>query len=418
MINNVKTKLLDIVKRYTKFDKGAEIIVNGIDNAYPERIERTINNSVTAKTASNIMATYISGRGFGDKQDLFIVNKKGLTLKKFLFQISKDIAKQRGVFIHVNWNMNYKITSLEVLPYTHCRKGKPDDEKYSGKIVVYENFTGENGKYKKDDYKIVDVFNPRKEVIDAQVSHCKGTTLAEKWHNYKGQILYVNLDEQYDYALSTIDEVYYDCDSESQASIYKNRSLRKGFFGKTMVITKPLAGSLEDYDGDTPELRAKAWSKAQSEREAFRETIQDFLGVQNTGGVMHVEMEHDGENFDEVISVKTIGSDINDSLFEYTESSVYKNILLAFNNMPTGLIRSDNSLFANSGDSLRVMKETYQQNTEHERELVEQTITMLMQLFDGFTGETKIIPLIQVDETAQVKANKEQVDNKKIEPKQ
>lgn len=380
----LKANLINVLKRLTPFDKKIGIIRNGEDNAYPERIERYINNSVTAKTAANIMATYLAGNGFGDITDELIVNPKlGTTLQRFTQKLAKNISRQRGVFIHINYNANYKFSSFDIVPYVHCRIGKKDDNRYNGKIGVHTKWSEDRIKTEEVDF--IDVFNPKKSVINEQVKKAGG------WEKYKGQILYINLDDEYDYALSTIDAVTFDCDSESQSSIFKNKSLRKGFFGKTMVITKPLAGNLEDY-GDTDEGRV-LYAQAQSERKAFKETIDSFVGAENTGGALHIEMENESDDITTAIKFENITSDIDDKIFEYTESSVFKNILMAFNNIPTGLVRSDNALFGNSGESLQKMKETYQENTSMERKVLEQTIKMLMKNFIK-PLDVKLIPLI------------------------
>ena len=379
----MKTALYDIYKRLTKFDKKINIISNGYDNSYPERVERTINNSVTAKSSANILATFLGGKGFGDEFNSFIVNKKkGVKLQSFLNSLTRCFAKQNGAFIHVNYNANYKIVSLDLLPFTHCRLGKKDDNQYNGKILVYPDWIKEEGKVKTDDIRAFDVFNPDPKVIDSQVEKAGG------WKNYKGQILYINFDEEFDYPLSKIDPVLNDCDSESQASIYKNKSLRKGFFGKTLVITKPLAGGLEDYD--TP----ADYHNAVSQQKDFKNTIESFVGAENNGSILHVELEKAGDSFDEAIKFENIGSNIDDKVFEYTESSVFKNILMAFNNIPGGLIRSDNALFGNSGEALKEMRRSYQDNTTQEREFIEESLKSLLTNFLDYTGPTKILPLI------------------------
>ncbi|MDV7390552.1 hypothetical protein RZS08_04325, partial [Arthrospira platensis SPKY1] len=52
--------------------------------------------------------------------------------------------------------------------------------------------------------------------------------------------LFLNDDNEFFYPLSRIDAVITDCDNEHLAGVYKNRLLRKGFFGKTMVVTRNL----------------------------------------------------------------------------------------------------------------------------------------------------------------------------------
>ena len=75
----LKTTLIEIYKKLTTYDKRIGIITNGVDNLYPERVDRFINNSVTAKTCAKIMATYIAGKGFGEVNDNIIVNSKEKT---------------------------------------------------------------------------------------------------------------------------------------------------------------------------------------------------------------------------------------------------------------------------------------------------------------------------------------------------
>ena len=390
----LKVKLMDIMKRLTPFDKKLGIILNGEDNAYPERMERFINNSVTTKTAANIMAAYLVGLGFDEETNKIIVHKdNNTTLLKFLRKVGKTTSKQRGVFVHVNYNLNYTFDSFDMLPYSHCRLGKKDDTNYNGKIGVNSNFSSVT---KNSEIEFIDVFNPDEEVIKAQAGIENGDSEAEKaikMKAYKGQILYYSFDDEYDYALSTIDAVYNDCDSEAQASIYKNKSLRKGFFGKTLVLTNPLIGNLEDYN--SPE----DYAIAKSERDEFKETIDSFIGAENAGGVLHVEKEKDdSEALEDVFKVINIDSNIDDKMFEYTETSVFKNILMAFNNIPNGLVRSDNTLFANSGESLAEMQRIYQNNTMIERIELQQLVNLLMKNFKEPKENLEIIPLIDVDE--------------------
>lgn len=379
----MKIKLLDLFKRKTKFDKHKGIIFNGIDNLYSEKIERITNNSVTSKTSCNIMTTYLVGQGYGELDDLIVNEKKKITFRKLGTVISKNIAKQRGVFVHVMYNANFKIDRYNVLPYCHCRLGKKDDNKYNGKIIVYDNWDGDNGSIKKEDFEVIDVFNPLEDIVKQQVETAKG------FNKYKGQILYYNLDDEFDYALGTIDTVFNDADSERQASIFKNRSLRKGFFGKTLMVTKPLAGTLADHNNDQKEFR-----EALAERENFKKTAESFLGAENSGSLLHVELEHQEDKLEDAILVKSIPSDIDDKMFKYTEESVFKNILMAFNNIPTGLVRSDNALFSNSGEALQVMKITYQENTSLERTLIEELLDLLFENFREDIEDVQIKPLI------------------------
>lgn len=387
-MRGIKSTLVGVYKKLTNYDKSLGVIANGVDNHYPERADRFINNSVTAKTCAKIMASYLAGKGFGESDTIIVDKKSKITLQKFTSNIARSLSKQRGVFIHVGYNANYKPSSYKVLPYTHCRLGKKDDLKYNGKIGVSEKW--EESKLKKEDISFLNVFNPKEEVVRGQIEAIKGETLIDKVKGYKGQILYVNLEDEYIYALSQIDAVMNDCDSEAQASVYKNRSLRKGFFGKQLVITRPLAGSLEDYP--TPE----EYNLAQSERENFKDTIKDFIGAENTGDALHVELEFDdNEKLDDVILFKDISSNVDDKIFEYTERSVFNNILMSFNSIPPALVRPENSVFSASGESIYAMQIVYQDNTIEERKELEQLVIYLMSIFYNPLTGLSLMPLIE-----------------------
>jgi hypothetical protein len=360
----MRTLLIDVWKRLTPWSKSADVYANDTDNAYPERMDRLINNSVTAKSAAAIMVQYLIGKGYGADADNSIINKeKNLKLIDFADDVADDLVKQRGVFIHINWNALYQIADCSVVPYEWCRIGKKDSNDYAGKVAISKEWL----KPKRSEIELVDIYNPRKAVIDAQVEKAGG------WEHYKGQILFINMDTKLIYPLSRIDSVSEDCDSEAQASIYKNKLLRKGFFGNTLVVTRPLVG-----EGLEP--GSTALTEAESERERFQQAIKDSLGAQNTGGVLCLEMDFAGEKLDDAILIKQIESKIDDKLFNYTETSVRENILVAFNNLPAGLIKTNEaSLFGNSGEAIREMKRTYWENTTKERSLLTAVINQLLQ---------------------------------------
>lgn len=382
-----KAKIIEIYKKLTTYDKKLGVIVNGVDNQYPERVDRFINNSVTAKTCAKIMKSYLRGRGWGDVNDKVLVNSN-TTLQKFTEQVCNSASKQRGFYIHVSYNANFIPSAYDVLPYSYCRLGKKDDNKYNGKIGVSDKWGEDN--VKDTDVSFYDVFNPDKKVVESQINQAKGNNFVEQVENYKGQILYVNFDDEYIYALSQADPVLKDCDSEAQASVYKNRFLRKGYMGQKMIVTKPLVGGLEDYDNDAAKLK-----QAESERDAFQDSIKDCIGADNNGGVLTLEMQFEDDNIDEMIKVIDIDSNITDDAFKHTEESVFNNILMSFNSLPSGLVRPVNTLFGQSSAAIEQMQRVYQENTSPERDTIEQTIQYLMSIFTNPLKGIEIIPLIE-----------------------
>jgi len=380
------TLLQDIFQNLVKYDKKKEIYYNGEDNLYPQRMDRFINNSVTAKTATSLMIQNLILNGFGDDIDKQLVNKfKRLTLFNFADDLANSKARQRGGFIWIGWDANFKIANIEVLPFHTCRVQKMDSEGYISKIQ--HSFTWDEKS--QEDLVVFDVFNPDPKVIESQVKKAGG------WNKYKGQVLYFNDDSDYIYPLSRIDAVALDCDNEHQASIYKNQLLRKGFFGKTLVITRPL------MDNDLPktmlrdgiEIPNAEYYQQQSEREDFKKTIQDFVGAENAGGAMHVELEFDGEKLDDAILIKNIDSNLDDKIFAHTESSTRKNILIAFNNLPNGLVEQSEGIFSNSGEAIKEMQIQYKNNCAKERSQLIDLLNDIWKRMAIYNGQ----PLILID---------------------
>src|SRR5690606_8282390 len=131
-----------------------------------------------------------------------------------------------------------------------------------------------------------------------------------------------------------------------------------------------------------------------------QQAVKDSLGAQNTGGVLCLEMDFAGEKLEDAILIKQIESKIDDKLFNYTETSVRENILVAFNNLPAGLVKTNEaSLFGNSGEAIREMKRTYWENTTKERALLASVINQLLERSQDYSG-LKVEPLKLIDDAA------------------
>lgn len=365
-----------------KFDKRKGIYENGDGHSYPLLVEQSISESVTARRCAEMMASYLSGKGFGDNLNDIIVNeKKETTLLNFTQDVCSSIAEQNGVFIHVNINANYEIDSLEVLPFRHCAIGKKDDEDYNSKIVVCKNWQDSNEVKKAVAF---DVYNENKDVIDAQVKAAGG------WNKYKGQILYFKFG-RYIYPEAHIHPVLKDADSEKQTSIYKNTSLHKGYFGKMAIVTKPLVDP--NISKEDPE-----YFEQNQAREAFRKELNKFIGVENQDGIMHIEMEFDSDDIDKEILFKAIDTNLDDALFKHTEQSCAENICVAYSINPNLIRPTNTALFSQSGEAFKQMKLDYQEETSDERLVIEQLINKLMKRFKEPQKGLKIIPRIEIEE--------------------
>lgn len=392
MARSPKFAFLEIFKK-AKVDKRLGFHWNGPDNLYPQEIENLIAESVTALRGSKLMSAYMIGKGFEGNNSLMVNEDDNLTLFEFGNDIAQSITNHKGVWIHMNYNLQYRATDFTVLPFTDCRLGRKDSNKYSGKILVCDDWA--DGKKAKNAEKF-DVFNPKKEVIQSQIDAAGGID------HYKGQIFYYN-DGPFTYPLSPLHPGKEDAGSERQASIYKHTSLKKGFFGKTLVITSPLVdGELQKGTEDDQ----ATYTDQVKEREDFRSTIQEFIGAENADGVLHLELEFD-ERIEDQIMFKNIESNIDDKLFAFTESSVRNNIRMCFNNVPAALIEAqDGAMFGASGEAIREMKIFYQDQTLLERMQLTQIVNLMMKHYKDPIDNLQITPLIATPAKTETKAQK------------
>lgn len=397
----MKIDILEIVKNVVKWNDKLEIYTNGGDNLYPERIDRLKNNSITAKMASDMMIQYIIGGGLGNADNYKISDTQKLI--DFSTDVAEDITNNRGVFIHFDYDLQFEPVNPKVLPFDRCRIGKKDSNDYNGKIYYKVDWNN-----KKEEPIVFDVYNNDKAIVENQISK------AGKIQKYKGQVLFINLDRNYIYPLSRIDAVMNDCDSEAQASVYRNQLLRKGFFGKQIVVTPPLVSNDEPEDILNPQgelVRNPKWMRKQDEATEAKRTIEKFIGAENAGGAMMIELSDFEGKIDDVFKVIKIDSTLDDKMFEYTENVTSKNILMAFNNLPVGLVKNpDNALFGNSGESYKVMQEMYWKNCDKDRKIVETIINDIVQNQEMWQGEyINFLPLISEE------ADINQADVKKLE---
>ena len=344
-----------------KVDKQAGIFNNGADNAYPQLIERIINGSVSARTASDMLKKFLIGNGFaqnGLNTTVIYKNFMGdVTLYDLLSQVCGSIAKQRGAYVQVQWNMNGKITSLKHIPYRDCRLGKSDSNNYSGLIHVYNNWDKQNGDFKKDKIRKIDVFNPIKEVIQKQM-------VDETW---QGQIAYLYLDDEYVYPLATIDCVREDADTENQIGLFKNGELRRGFFAKYIMYHTAFENKQDEVD--------------------FKKSIEGNMGGGHETSMilMPAEFNEDGTFKSESnVKLEKIEQNHNDKIFESFENSTANNIRKAHLAIPKILLdTNDSAMFGQSGEAFVQAFNFYNTQTKDWRVKISQFFAKLMKYHEN-----------------------------------
>lgn len=352
--------------------KGYPFLANGEKNDYPTMIELLVGGSATAKACAGVIADFIYGKGFSleaearatarqqrirFRKDTLYINDKRETPNDLLKKVARSLSYHKGVFVQVNYNQLFQKTSVQVLPYRYCRLGARDSNNYRGKVLYYENWDNLQDKKEVDkQVTAIDMYDPRPEVIQAQVERVGG------WENYKGQVYFLNLDRNDSYPLAWADVVLLDCESEMLSTKYTRNGFKKGFFGTYAFVTSTM--------------------NSDEARDEFRDNLRNSIGVEAEQSVFHFELEMKGDKLEDQVFVKPIESNVKADLFEYADKKTANNIRKTYGNIPPVLIDFVEGKLGNtSGDSLKEARIFMQEQMQEERQDVQE---MFEELFDNF----------------------------------
>ena len=399
-------RLEEIPKKNDNYNNVRNIIFNGDSNLYPEEIENFIENSVTAHSCKNIFRKFLVGKGIREYNDLMINNED--TFIDFIKKLGEDYTKHKGFFVHVSYDLvteNYLRDGIDLtrskyvpikythIPYFQVRKQNEDDEDFTSTYVKCNDWSNYGNNKRKEDSLQSDYFsfNTNQNAIESQIRDCKGT--------FKGQIFFFNESDK-TYPNSRIHSVINDCDSEFRISVFKNKNLKNGFYGKT-IIGMP-SGEYErlhdDYmRGSLDESQLGFYLQLKKDNDNFENEIQKFLGAENNGGVFVFRSEFDGDDISKSIYVQQIPTQINDSLFKETGTTIKYNIRKAFNNIPNIFIEDENNnVFSSSGEAFVQAKEFYQEQMEEDILVFEKGLKRLFKDFDPINIDNlKLTPITQ-----------------------
>jgi len=322
-----------------------------LDNAYPQRMLELVAASPTAKDCWNKRAKFIAGNGF-ETPDLGkqIINQKGLTLAKLLKAIATDKALFTGFGIHVNYNANFKIASVNYVKFEDIRMGDTDCPDTADKYALYSDWGRKTWKnIMRSKITFLDKYNPDEQTIKDQVMAAGG------WENYKGQLYYFN-PEVDDYPLIEADSVWEDFETEAGIKIFNNREVTTGFLPSTMLF---MQSRREEADNSRPDDDEHHYNNSPSQLE---KDLGSFQGAKSAQKIIVIEYEDETSKPE----FKPYSIQNNDKLFEATEKSVEARIIKGFS-IPKELINSENSTgLSNGGEKKEAIRE-FNDNTSPDR---------------------------------------------------
>jgi hypothetical protein len=361
-----------------------------MDNAYPQRMLELVAQSPTAKDCWNKRAKFIAGNGFEDaalgKQ---VINSKGLTLAKLLKAIATDKALFSGFGIHINYNANYKIASINYVKFEDIRMGDTDNTETADKFAIYSDWGRKTWKnIMRSKIIFLDKYNPNEKAIKQQV------TAAGGWDKYKGQLFYFN-PEVDDYPLIEADSVWEDFETEAGIKIFNNREVTTGFLPSTMLFMQ----SRREEADNSIDNGGSINTPSQLEKD-----LGTFQGAKSAQKIIVIEYEDESAKPEfQPYSIQN-----NDKLFESTERSVETRIIKGFS-VPKELINAEKSSgLSNGGEKKQAIRE-FNDNTAPDRLELSET---LAELFGHYytninsSGNWNIIPVPAnvADDTIGIKA--------------
>jgi hypothetical protein len=364
-----------------------------LDNAYPQRMLELVAASPTAKDCWNKRAKFIAGNGF-EQQGLGkqLINPKGLTIAKLLKAVATDKALFTGFGIHVNYNANYKIASVNYIKFEDIRMGDTDCPDTTDKFVLYSDWGRKTWKnIMRSKMTFLDKYNTDPAVIKQQVTDAGG------WENYKGQLYYFN-PEVDDYPLIEADSVWEDFETEAGIKIFNNREVTTGFLPSTMLF---MQSRREEADNSGPDSEGQSYNNVPSQLEKDLGTFQGAKSAQKI-----IVIEYEDENSKPEFQPYSIQN--NDKLFESTERSVEARIIKGFS-IPKELVNSEKSSgLSNGGEKKEAIRE-FSDNTAPDRlELSEAFADIFGHFYTGVnpSGNWNIIPVPAnvTDDIAGIKA--------------
>ena len=315
-INNVK-------KSVERFDVSYCSTLNiqryGRDNLYPQRMRNLIQSSHTGGACCERYQTFIEGNGLNNTEfSEYVCNRAGDTVDDIFRLIAHDMAMFHGFALHVNYNVFGEIVEVSHVPFEACRL---EEETEDGKVVYINYHTDRTGRksrkgryirVSKENVKKIYTFNPRREVVQAQIIKSGGI------ESYKGQILWFSMAGKWEYPCPIYDKVVTNLSTDEGLDNVKYRNVRNNFLVAGMITHKKGSSIGLDENGNPIDTVGNA--------EAFSDTLNIFQGDENACALMDVTLESD-EDKPEFTSFEASNFDRK---FELTEQSVTKSIYTAF----------------------------------------------------------------------------------------
>lgn len=327
----------------------------GDTNDFPQTVSEIVQASKTGNACLSIYNDFVYGHGFKDPGIYKLrVNKEGEKLDKILRMVCKDFTLWHGFAIHVNYNMNFRVSSIHHIPFESLRLAKADDDGFIGRTAYHPDWGHRDetrSRWSPSDIEWFHLFNPDPEVILNQVEEAGG------WDSYNGQILYFSGDSEGSpsYPVPIFIAEMTDMRTEEALANVAGRNACSNFLS---------AGILVDIKDETQD---------QSQVNETQKELNKFQGDENTSQLWYIQCK----SRDEVPQFIRFSGENYDKAFEVTQRVIPENIGQAFKQPP--ILRAVD-VGANFGaDLMPNAYKYYNSVTVRERQQLEETFVSIFE---------------------------------------
>lgn len=327
----------------------------GDTNDFPQTVSEIVQASKTGNACLSIYNDFVYGHGFKDPGIYKLqVNKEGEKLDKILRMVCKDFTLWHGFAIHVNYNMNFRVSSIHHIPFESLRLAKADDDGFIGRTAYHPDWGHRDktrSRWSPSDIEWFHLFNPDPEVILNQVEEAGG------WDKYNGQILYFSGDSEGSpsYPVPLFIAEMTDMRTEEALANVAGRNACSNFLS---------AGILVDIKDETQD---------ESQVNETQEELNKFQGDENTSQLWYIQCK----SKDEVPQFIRFSGENYDKAFEVTQRVIPENIGQAFKQPP--ILRAVD-VGANFGADLMTNAYKYYNSvTVRERQQLEETFVSIFE---------------------------------------
>ena len=327
----------------------------GDTNDFPQTVSEIVQASKTGNACLSIYNDFVYGHGFKDPGIYKLrVNKEGEKLDKILRMVCKDFTLWHGFAIHVNYNMNFRVSSIHHIPFESLRLEKADNNGFIGRTAYHPDWGHRDktrSRWSPSDIEWFHLFNPDPEVILNQVEEAGG------WDHYNGQILYFSGDSEGSpsYPVPIFIAEMTDMRTEEALANVAGRNACSNFL---------TAGILVDIKDETQD---------ESQVNETQEELNKFQGDENTSQLWYIQCK----SKDEVPQFIKFSGENYDKAFEVTQRVIPENIGQAFKQPP--ILRAVD-VGANFGADLMTNAYKYYNSiTVRERQQLEETFVSIFE---------------------------------------